>query len=59
MSDTVEVAASTTKTIALTGFPLAVWSTIGFLLLLLAVIILALVALAAFMLFRRHRRRKE
>jgi hypothetical protein len=58
-SDTVEVTASTTKTIVLAGFPPAIWSTIGFLLLLLAVIILALATLAAFMLFRRRRKRKK
>jgi len=54
-SDTVQVTASTTKTMVLTDFPPAIWSTVGFLL-LLAVIIVIIIAIVAFLLF--HRRKK-
>lgn len=54
-SDTVQVTASTTKTIVLTGFPPAIWSTVGFLL-LLAVIIVVIMAVVAFLLFRRRKK---
>ena len=57
-SDTVQVTASATKTIVLAGFPPAVWSTVGFLL-LLAVIIVVIMAVVAFLLFRRFRRRRK
>ena len=54
-SDTVQVTASTAKTIVLADFPPAVWSTVGFLL-LLAVIIAVIMAVVAFLLFRRRKK---
>jgi hypothetical protein len=54
-SDTVQVTASTVKTMVLADFPPVIWSTVGFLL-VLAVIIVAIMAVVAFLLFRRRKK---
>jgi len=54
-SDTIQVTASTTKTLILADFPPAIWSTLGFLL-LVALIVTMAVVVAALLLLRRRRR---
>lgn len=53
-SDTVELAASSTKNMVLGDFPPPIWSTIGFLLLL--ALIIAIVTVSLFLLLRRKRK---